>query len=98
MMSYGSEILFGGSDNVLEWDKPQCIFKLKKKVFLNRQGFPFRVDGGPTTYSKSERKTLARGWDGCKSCLVYKIVNQAFSLQWPFFFVPAVASSLGVVL
>ena len=26
---------FGGSDNVLEWDKPQCIFKFEKKVFLN---------------------------------------------------------------
>ena len=35
MMSYGSEILFGGSDNVLEWDKPQCILKFEKKVFLN---------------------------------------------------------------
>ena len=35
MMSYGSEIFFGGSDNVLEWDKPQCIFKFEKKVFLN---------------------------------------------------------------
>ena len=34
MMSYGSEIIFG-SDNVLEWDKPQCIFKFEKKVFLN---------------------------------------------------------------
>ena len=35
MMSYGSEILFGGSDNVIEWDKPQRIFKFEKKVFLN---------------------------------------------------------------
>ena len=35
MMSYGSEIFFGGSDNVLEWDKPQCIFKFEKKVFFN---------------------------------------------------------------
>ena len=35
MMSYGSEFFFGGSDNVLEWDKTQCIFKFEKKVFLN---------------------------------------------------------------
>ena len=35
MMSYSSEILFGGSDNVIEWDKPQRIFKFEKKVFLN---------------------------------------------------------------
>ena len=35
MMSYGSEIFFGGSDNVLEWDKPGCIFKFEKKFFLN---------------------------------------------------------------
>ena len=35
MMSYGSETFFGGSDNVLEWDKPQCIYKYEKKIFLN---------------------------------------------------------------
>ena len=35
MMSYGSDIFFGGSDNVLEWDKPQCIFKFEKKLFSN---------------------------------------------------------------
>ena len=35
MMCYCSEIFFGGSDNVLEWDKPQCIFRFEKKVFLN---------------------------------------------------------------
>ena len=34
-MSYGSEIVFGGADNVLEWDKQQCIFKFEKKVFMN---------------------------------------------------------------
>ena len=35
MMSYGSEIFFGVSENVLEWEKPQCIFIFEKKVFLN---------------------------------------------------------------
>ena len=37
MMSYGSEICFGGSDNVLEWDKPQCIFKFEKKGIFERR-------------------------------------------------------------
>ena len=35
MISNGSEIFFGGSDNVIEWDKSLFLFQVEKKVFLN---------------------------------------------------------------
>ena len=64
MMSYGSEIFLGGSDNVLEWDKPQCIFRFEKKVFLNDPNAEWLLQGDSQQESRQCNVVSQNGVSG----------------------------------